>query len=85
MSPPQQIGSSRDVLESQLEKELLTRFAIENFLLYGRVVCGAVLDGVVEDRGIRRKPGHGELVDVTPKCPAAQQVSSDVVEPQALA
>ena len=49
------------------------------------VVVSAVLDGVVEDRGIRGQPGDRELVDVALQRAAVQQLARDVVEPQALA
>ena len=43
-----------------------------------------VLDGVIEDSGVRREPGHRELLDITAKRTARQQTAGDVVEPEAL-
>ena len=51
----------------------------------GRVVGRAVLDGVVEDRGVRREPRDRQLVDVLLERSAVEQVAGDVVEPDALA
>ena len=45
----------------------------------------AVLDGVIEDRRVRGEPGHRELVDIALQRAAIQQLTGDVVEPEALA
>ena len=51
----------------------------------GFVVVGAVLDGLVENRGIRREARHGQLVNIMPQRAAAQQPTGKVIEPKALA
>src|SRR5664280_1322381 len=55
-------------------------------LLADRGVVGrAVLEGVVEDRRIRGQAGHGPFADVAPQRSCIQQVTGDIVEPEALA
>jgi hypothetical protein len=44
----------------------------------------AVLDGVIEDRRIRGEPRDRELLNVTAERAAAQQTTSDIIEPQTL-
>jgi hypothetical protein len=82
---PEQVGGARNVLQRELEEERLAGFAPAHLLADGGVVIRAVLDGVVEDRRIRRQPGYGELVDVAFERTAVQQVAGNVVEPDALA
>src|SRR5262249_49140223 len=50
----------------------------------GVVIVAAVLDGVVEDRRVRRQAGDGEFVDIAAQRAGSQQVARDVVEPEAL-
>jgi hypothetical protein len=40
---------------------------------------------MIEDRRIRGEAGHQQLIDVTLESPAGQQITGDVVEPDALA
>ena len=51
----------------------------------GIVVEVGILDGVVEDRGVRSEPRHRKIVDVAAERPARQEPAGDVVEPEALA
>ena len=50
-----------------------------------RVVGGAALDRLIEDRRVRREPRHRQLVDVALQRAGREQVARDVVEPEALA
>src|SRR5262249_21087012 len=81
----EEIGGPRQVLDGQLEEERLPRLALAYLLPDGRVVGRAVLDGVIEDGGIRGETGHGELVDVALERAVLQDVAGDIVEPEALA
>src|SRR5438067_1290712 len=82
---PKQVRGAREVLEGQLEEQVFTRLAFLDFLANGRVVAGAVLDRVVEDRGVGRQTRHGVLVDVARERAALEQFPCDVVEPETLA
>ena len=79
-----EVRSLAQVLDGQLEEETLSGLSFANLFLYGRVVVGALADGVVEDGGIRGQSGDGELVDVFPQRPLRQKGAGDVVEPDAL-
>src|SRR5215467_2297794 len=81
----EKIGGPRQVFDGQLEEERLPRLALAHLLPDGRVVGRAVLDGVIENGGIRGETGHGELVDVALEGAVLQDVAGDVVEPEALA
>src|SRR5499427_11090662 len=85
MHRPEQIRGAGDVSQRQLEEKLLSGLAFGQVTPDGGVVCGAVLDGVIEDRRVRREPRHGELVDVTLERAFFQQIACNVVEPEALA
>src|SRR5207245_6907380 len=80
-----QVGGSGQVLQRKLEKQFLARLAFLDLPPNGGVVGRAVLDGVVEDRRVRRKPRHGELVDVALERAGLQQIAGDVIEPETLA
>ena len=82
---PEQRGGAGDVLERQIEEKILARLAFAQLLADRGVVCAAVLDGVVEDRGIRGQSRHRQLVYVAFERAAIQQVARDVVEPDTLA
>jgi len=60
-------------------------FALLQFLADGVVVVVTVLDGVVEDGGVRGQPRNRELLNVAAQRAAGQQTAGDVVEPEALA
>src|SRR5207247_9287857 len=77
--------SARQILEGQLEEQVFARLAFLDLAPNGRVVARAVLDGVVEDRGVGCEARHGELVDIACEGPGLEQVAGDVVEPEALA
>ena len=81
---PEQVSGSGEILQRQIEEEALAGFPFGQPLADRRIVRGAVLDGVIEDRRIRGKPGHRKFVDVTFERAAVQQVARDVVEPEAL-
>ena len=82
---PKQIGGLPEVLQRQLEEQRLARLAFLHFLADGVVVVVTVLDGVIEDRGVRGEPRDRELLDVAAERAAGQQTAGDVVEPEALA
>ena len=82
---PEHVGRARDVVDRQLEEQVLARLAGLQLAANRRVVVAAVLDGVVEDRRIRREAGHRQFADVAFERPAFEQVARDVVEPKALA
>jgi hypothetical protein len=81
----EQLGGPGQVLQRQVEEQILARSARAHLLSDRVVVSGAVLDGVIEDRGIGGEPGPRKLADVVFQRPAAQQIARDVVEPNALA
>src|SRR5262252_4236677 len=80
MDRPEQIRGPSDVSQRQLEEKGLARLAFGELVTNGGIVCGAVPDGVIKDRRIRREPSHRKLADV-----AFEQVSCNIVEPDALA
>ena len=82
---PKQIGGLPEVVQRQLEEQRLARLAFLQFLADGVVVVVTVLEGVVEDRGVRGEPRDRELLDVAAERAAGQQTAGDVVEPEALA
>ena len=84
MDRPEEIGGLGQILAGELEEEL---FAGETGRGLGmdRVVVGAALDGLIEDRGIAGEAGDRKLFDVIPKGAVLQQLPGDVVEPEALA
>ena len=49
------------------------------------VIRSAVLDRMIENRGIRGQSGHREVVDVLLQCAVIQQITSNVIEPDTLA
>ena len=59
-----EVGRPGEVFQGQLEEQRLARLALLDLLADCGVVRRAVLDGMVEDRGVGREPGHGQLVDV---------------------
>src|SRR6202041_2784714 len=81
----EQVCRPGEVFESQVEEELFRGLALLAALPYGGVVRGALADGVVEDRGVRGEPRDREVLDVPGECPALEQVTGDVVEPERLA
>jgi hypothetical protein len=82
---PEDVGRAREVLEREVEEERLDGPAGLHTLADRVVVGGAVLDGLVEDGRVRGQPRHRKLLDVARDRPAAEQVSRDVVQPDALA
>ena len=80
----EEVGGTTQVLDRELEEE---RFAVHpgRGLLLDRVVVGARGDRLVEDRGVRRQPGHRVVVDVRLELPGVEHLPCDVVEPEALA
>src|SRR5262249_45589469 len=73
------------VFQRQLKEQWLARLTLLHLLADRPVVRGAVLDGVIENRGVGREPGDGQLVDVALEGAAVQQIAGDVVQPEALA
>jgi hypothetical protein len=59
-----QIRGPGEVFDRQLEEQFLPRCAILGPFADRGIIGRAVLDGVVEDRRIRSKPRHRQLVDV---------------------
>ena len=55
MNRPKQIGGLRKIFQRQVEEQRLARLAGMHFLADGLVVGVAVLEGLVEDRRIRRQ------------------------------
>jgi hypothetical protein len=58
------VGGVPEVVERQLEKQPLAPFALIDLRADGAVVVAVVLDGVVEDRGVRGEPRDPELIDI---------------------
>ena len=79
-----EVGRTRQVFERQVEEELFGGLAPLRSP-DGRVVGGALADGVVEDGGVRGEPRDGQLVDVASERAALEKVTGDVVEPETLA
>jgi hypothetical protein len=48
------------------------------------VVCGALREGLLEDRRVRRHPGEGVTLDAPGELAAADEGAVDVVEPEGL-
>jgi hypothetical protein len=67
------------------QKKALAGFPHRQLLADRSIVGGAVFDGVIKDRWVRRQPGHRQFVDVVFERAAVQQVTRNVVEPEALA
>jgi hypothetical protein len=81
----EQVRRLRAVLQSDLEEQFFPGLAFRDFALDGVIVVAAVLDRMVEDRGIGREPGDRKLVDIPAEHTSAQQIPGDVVEPETLA
>jgi len=79
----EEVGRPNQVFERQLEKDGLSRLALLRPLGNASVVCLRISDRVIEDRRIRGQPRYRQLLDVALESTAVEQVSSDVVEPQA--
>src|SRR5262249_549932 len=79
---PERVRSPGDIFQRQLHEERFARVAAPQLL--ANRGGGAAPDGLVEVRGIRRKPGPGQFIDVPLKRRAIQQVARDVVEPETL-
>ena len=58
---------------------------LAQLLADGGVICGTVLDRVIENRRIGGEPRHRPFVDIAFQRAAVQQIARDVVEPDALA
>ena len=71
-----QPGSS---LPTPIQKKRLAGFAFGELLANRGIISGAVLDGMIENRGIRGQSGHGQLIDVMLEGATIKQVASDVV------
>ena len=64
MDWPKQVGGLLEVLQREFEEQLLARLAFFDFLANCGVVVVAVLDGVIEDRGIRGEARYRECLDI---------------------
>jgi hypothetical protein len=73
------------IFDRELEDQLFTGHAFAALLPNGVVVEMRVFDRMIEDRRVRRQPGHRPFFNVPAQCAAGQQPTGDVVEPQALA
>src|SRR5215472_4058039 len=80
----EKIGRAGQVFQCDFKEQGLTGFAFSDLLANGWVVRGAVLDGVLENRGIRGKSRYREFTDVTLKRTAVEEIARDVVEPETL-
>ena len=70
----EQIGRPGQIRQRQIEEQVLGRSCPRERLLSNvAVIVGAVLDRVIEDRGIRGEPGYRELVDVALQRAAVEQ------------
>jgi hypothetical protein len=81
---PEQRGGLAQVFERELEEQRLAGRAVSGLLADRVVVELAVLDRVIEDRRVRRQPGHRPLVDVPAERAGGEEPARDVVEPQTL-
>ncbi len=79
------VGGPGDVLQSQVKKECLVRFALAQLFADCGIVSTTVLDGMIENRGIRSKPRHRKFGDIALERAAVQQIACDVIEPDTLA
>jgi hypothetical protein len=50
----------------------------------GHIVAGTILDSVIKDRWLRRETCDRGLIAVLPELAAIQQVSCNIIQPQAL-
>jgi hypothetical protein len=82
---PEQVGGPHEIIQCQIKKKSFAGFSLCEFLANRDVVGSAVFEGVIKDRRVGGQSGHREFVDVTFKRAAVQQVTRDVVEPEALA
>ncbi len=65
---PKQIGGLSEVLQRQFKEQLLARVSFLHFLANAIVVVVTVLDGVVEDGGVRGKSRNREFLNVAAEC-----------------
>ncbi len=84
MNRTEQIGGAGEVLQCDLEEQVLTGLARPHPLADTGVIAGTVLDRLIEDRWVRGQSRDGQLADITFERAARQQISCDVVQPQAL-
>ncbi len=70
--------------QGDLEEEALAGEAPRRGIADGFVVVLALLDRLVEDRGVRGEPCDRVLVDVPLHCSIVQHPAGDVVQPEAL-
>src|SRR5208337_3067938 len=80
----EQIGSARQVLHRQLEKQSFTGKARTHEPANLGIVRFAMSDGVIEDRRIGRQARDRKTIDVAFKRAAIEKLARDVVEPDAL-
>ena len=85
MHRPEQVGGPGEILQRQVEEKGLAGSSLRQVAADRRVIGGAALDRLVEDRGVRGQPGHGQFVHVALERAAVQQVARDIIEPEALA
>ncbi len=81
----EQIGRLPEVLLRQREEQRFAGLALRELRADRRIVRGAGLDGLIEDRRIRRESGHRQFGDVAPERAGREEVTRDVIEPEALA
>ena len=63
----EQVGRLPEVLLRQREEERFAGLALRELRADRRIVGGAALDRLIEDRRIRRESGHRPFVDVAPR------------------
>ena len=84
MDRPEQVSGLRQVLHCEFEEDVLVRQTCCCQLLDRFVVKPPTADRLLKDRWVRRQPGHRQIGDVARQGPAVEQLTRDVVEPQAL-
>src|SRR5262250_1999620 len=84
MDCAERVRSTRNVAQRQVEEQFLPGFAFRQRVTDAGIVSRTVLDRMVEDRWIRGKSGHRQVVDVVLQRTAVEQLARDIVEPEAL-
>ncbi|GAB0113684.1 hypothetical protein AcidC75_12080 [Acidisoma sp. C75] len=81
----EEISGAREILDGEVEEQRLALVAGIELAVDLGIVPAALGDGVVEDRRVGGEAGHRLGLDIALERAAIEQVSGDVVEPQALA
>src|SRR5690242_5708629 len=81
----EQISGSGEILECKIEEQLLARLAVPALFQDGGIVRRTVFDSMIKYGRIRGQPRHRQLVDIALQRPVIEHVTSNVIEPEALA